>query len=85
MQARIADQIFFDDIGRDYQMSNVLGDHHKRGGENGENRKPFKARGVECRQREPVGLGDGRGIDEAWPLCCTWYGNRQTMALLGIN
>ena len=65
MQARIADQIIFDDIGRHHQMSNVFGDHHQRGGQNGENRKPFKARGVEGRQREPVGIGDGRGIDDA--------------------
>ena len=65
MQPGIADQIFFNDIRRHHQVADVLGNHHQRSGQNGEDSKPFKARGVERRQGKPVRLGDRRSVDNA--------------------
>ena len=65
MQARVADQIAFDDISRYYQVTDVLGNHHQRSGQNGEDGEPFKTRLVEGWQREPVRFGDRGGIDHA--------------------
>lgn len=65
MQARVADQIALNDIGGHHQMPHVLGNHHQRGGQYGEDSKPLKARSVESRQREPMRLGDRGGIDHA--------------------
>ena len=65
MQTRVADQIALNDIGGHHQVPDVLSNHHQRGGQNGEDSKPLKARRVEGRQREPVRLGDRGGIDHA--------------------
>ncbi|MNP58468.1 hypothetical protein D3C76_1533850 [compost metagenome] len=46
-------------------MANVLGNHHQCRRQNGENRKPLKARGIEGWQGKPVGLRDRGSIDNA--------------------
>lgn len=46
-------------------VADVLSNHHQRGRQNSENGEPFKARGVEGWQREPVRLGNRGGIHNA--------------------
>ncbi|MNS97312.1 hypothetical protein D3C72_1316380 [compost metagenome] len=65
MQARVTEQVFFDDIRSHHQVADVLGDHHQRRRQDGEDGEPFKTRGVERRQREPVRLADRGQIHHA--------------------
>ena len=65
MQARVANQIFLHDVGRNHQMTDMLGNDHQRRRQNRQHRHPLEARCIEGWQGKPRGFHHATPVNDA--------------------